>query len=367
MILGLLIGGVVLGAMASGGGGSGAEASGPEPGRPVGDDDPSDDPVLATSSDRPLLPASDYAVGWAGLTAEEQLLVELANYARLNPQREAARLADDLAPGASMTPVEALAVVRALSTSARDHSQDMDDRAFFAHTNPDGLSPGDRAFADGHPSRYVSENIGYIASRSAPDAQARAEAHHAELWASDSHQTNLLSDAWSEIGMGYDYGDHNGFPHATFATQTFSDTGKTYLTGAVFEDADGDRFYDVGEGQGGVRITAWNDDGAHGTATWAAGGYTLALPRGTYKVAFEGAALDGIYETEVTIGDENVKLDLIEDASGRTVATLSAVPEAAPEIDGAALMAALALDMPVLDESLLADEDDPGLPVDLMV
>ena len=275
----------------------------------------------------PDLPDSAYDIGWSGLTEEEQLMVELINRARLDPDGELDRQSEGFAAGVTTDAKQALAVVQTLSDASRDHSQDMDDRDFFSHTNPDGDGPGDRAIEAGHGSRYVGENIGWIGStRTSFDAQARVEAHHDNLWNSDGHQQNFMSDNWSEIGVGYDYGDHLGYEGTTFVTEMFGDRGETYLTGVVIEDADGDDFYDIGEGQGGVRITAYDGEAAYATATWDAGGYTLALPPGTYQVVFEGGELDAPYQTEVTIGTENVKLDVI-DEGGAVMATLSATAE----------------------------------------
>ena len=279
----------------------------------------------------PDLPPSAYDIGWAGLTAEEQLIVELVNRARLDPLGELGRQDEGFAAGVTTAPKEALAVVQSLSDASDAHSQDMDNRDFFSHTNPDGDSPSDRAIEAGHGSRYVGENIGWVGStRTSFDEQARAEGHHDNLWDSDGHQQNFMSERWSEIGVGYDYGDYLGYAGSTFVTEMFSDRGETYLTGVVIEDEDGDEFYDIGEGQGGVQITAYDGDDAYATATWDSGGYTLALPPGTYRVVFEGGDLDVPYETDVTIGTENVKLDVI-DEGGAVAASLSAgaVPEPA--------------------------------------
>ena len=112
-------------------------------------------------------------------------------------------------------------------------------------------------------------------------------------------------------------------PESIIAALDHLPVKRTYLTGVVIDDEDGDEFYDMGEGQGGVHITAFDGETAYATATWAAGGYTLALPPGTYRVVFEGGELDQPYETEVTIGNENVKLDVIEE-SGGVVASLNA-------------------------------------------
>lgn len=306
----------------------------------------------STGSAVPDLPDSAYDIGWAGLTAEEQLIVELVNRARLDPSGELGRQDEGFAAGVTTTPKEALAVVQSLSDASRAHSEDMDNRDFFAHRNLDGESPSDRAIEEGHGSRFVGENIGWVGStRTSFDEQARAEGHHDNLWDSDGHQQNFMSDNWSEIGIGYDYGSYLGYDGSTFVTEMFGDRGETYLTGVVIEDADNDEFYDIGEGQGGVKITAYDGDDAYATATWDSGGYSLALPPGTYRVVFEGGDLDVPYETDVTIGNENVKLDVI-DEGGSVAASLSA-----SAAEGT-------LPVPILEqnsnETLAMIEDDEG-------
>lgn len=322
---------------------------------PVMDETPSDMPDLANSA---------YDIGWEGLSAEEQLIVELVNRARMDPGAEVDRLNEGLAAGISSSPVEALAVVPTLSDAAEAHSEDMDNQNYFSHTGLDGDRPWDRAEEAGHENSFVGENIGWVGStRTTFDEQARAEGHHENLWESDGHQQNLMSGNWDEIGVGYDYGSYqpntNGttYEGSTFVTELFGNTGETYLTGVVIEDQDGDEFYDMGEGQGDVRITAYNDDAAFATSTWDSGGYTLALPAGTYKVVFEGGDLDAPYETEVTIGNENVKLDVL-DQGGDAVITLSAGPDA-PEADiMETLMMGPADDAMPIDEDVLDEEPE---------
>ncbi|MCV6595417.1 MAG: CAP domain-containing protein [Silicimonas sp.] len=335
----LLFGGlaVAVGSSSGGddaGGTTGGAPAAPEPPTP-GDTSDEEAPPTApeetpaapggTAPETPQLPDSAYDIGWNGLSAEEQMIVELVNRARMDPLAEVDRLNEALAAGISNSPVQPLAVTAPLSAAARDHSEDMDNRDFFSHTNPDGESPGDRAIEAGNGSRFVGENIGWIGSSAPPDAQTRAEAHHENLWDSDGHQVNMMRGNWSEIGLGYDYGDYRGLDHSTFATELFGDQNQTFLTGVVIEDDDGDDFYDIGEGQGDVRITAFNGDDVYATATWASGGYALALPAGTYRVVFEGGDLDQPYETDVTIGGENVKLDVI-DPGGAVLAALNVAP-----------------------------------------
>jgi len=311
----------------------------PEPAPPQATPTPApepESPIIADAPTAPDLPASAYALDWGGLTAEEQLIVELVNRARMDPTGEIGRQdGEGFAEGVTAAPKEALAVVSTLTQAARDHSEDMDNRDYFAHTNLDGESPADRAVEAGHSTRFVGENLGWVGStRTTFDQQDRAEFHHAGLWESDGHQQNLMSDRWSEIGVGYDYGDYRGYTGSTFVTEKFSDTGKTYLTGVVIEDDDGDDFYDMGEGQGGVRITAEGSDGTlYATSTWDAGGYTLELPPGTYTVTFEGGDMDMPYQTTVTIGDENVKLDVTDPGSGAQLALSSAPEEDSVESD----------------------------------
>lgn len=314
--------------------------------------------VVETPSDMPDLADSAYNIGWDGLSAEEQLIVELVNRARMDPGAEVDRLNEGLAAGISSSPVEALAVVPTLSDAAEAHSEDMDNQNYFSHTGLDGDRPWDRAEEAGHENSYVGENIGWVGStRTTFDEQARAEGHHENLWESDGHQQNLMSGNWDEIGLGYDYGSYQGYDGSTFVTELFSNTGKTYLTGVVIEDEDGDAFYDIGEGQGDVRITAYNDEASYATSTWDSGGYTLALPAGTYNVVFEGGDLDAPYETEVTIGNENVKLDVL-DQGGDAVITLSAGPQAAEADIMETLMMGPADDVMPFDEDILDEEPE---------
>ena len=328
ILLLLLLGGLTAAGAAASSGSSAGAAVDPDPSSGSG---PVPDPTSpdtssggsGTTGGMPVLANSAYDIGWAGLSEEEQLIVELVNRARMDPASEVNRLSEPLASGISSSPVEALAVVKTLSDASDTHSQDMDDRDFFSHTDPDGGLPWDRAEDAGHENTYVGENIGWIGSTSTSfDLQDRAEAHHSNLWHSDGHQANLMSGSWDQIGVGYDYGDYRGYDGSTFVTEMFGNTGDTYLTGVVIEDADGDSFYDMGEGQGGVKITAWDGTNAYATATWDSGGYTLELPAGTYTVRFEGGDLDAPYETQVTIGTENVKLDVL-DAGGSAAASVS--------------------------------------------
>ena len=268
--------------------------------------------------DMPSLSADEYLISPDHPDAYEQMMIELINRARMDPLAEAARQGTSLGEGVSADPSQPLAVDPALDRAASLHSFNMIDRDFFAHNDPDtGTSPFDRMRAEGYNYSSAGENIGIIWSFSDPFTQSRIESHHNNLWNSLGHRVNLMRDRYSEVGIGYFTGSYtlNGttYPGTSVITQNFGDRGRVFLTGVVIDDLDGDEFYDVGEGQGDVRITVYNDTVALGTSTWDAGGYSIQLQPGTFTVVFEGGDLDGHYVTTVTIADENVKLDVIED------------------------------------------------------
>ncbi len=78
---------------------------------------------------------------------------------------------------------------------AEAHSQDMSDRDFFSHINPDGLGPGERLTNAGYNWGGGGELIG--AGYSTPQATLDA-------WkGSPSHDSMMLSLCPTEIGVGY--------------------------------------------------------------------------------------------------------------------------------------------------------------------
>ena len=77
---------------------------------------------------------------------------------------------------------------------AEAHSQDMEDRDFFSHTNPDGESPGARLTEAGITYTAWGENIawGYSTGSSVLSA-----------WlASDGHRANIENSLYTQHGVG---------------------------------------------------------------------------------------------------------------------------------------------------------------------
>lgn len=95
-----------------------------------------------------------------------------------------------------------------LARSARKHSQDMVDRSFFSHTNPDGESPFDRMREAGISYRAAAENI----AAGQPDAASVLDS-----WMnSPGHKQNILGN-YRYLGVGVAFGGD----HRVYYTQNF--------------------------------------------------------------------------------------------------------------------------------------------------
>ena len=96
-----------------------------------------------------------------------------------------------------------------LAETARAHSQDMIDRDFFDHYNPDGKSPFDRMRDNGLSFSMAAENIA---------AGQRTPEEVVESWMnSEGHRANILGDC-KELGVGLALGGHYGY----YWTQCFA-------------------------------------------------------------------------------------------------------------------------------------------------
>ena len=96
-----------------------------------------------------------------------------------------------------------------LAETARAHSQDMIDRNFFDHTNPDGKSPFDRMRDNGLSYSMAAENI--AAGYPSPEEVV-------EGWMnSDGHRANILGGC-EELGVGLALGGSYGY----YWTQCFA-------------------------------------------------------------------------------------------------------------------------------------------------
>ena len=279
-------------------------------------------------------------------TAQEQLLVEMINRGRSDPAAEATRYGislnegvepeDLILPGAK----QPVAVNLNLTYAAKEHSFWLVDNDTFSHTGAGGSTPHSRMSAAGYgfTGSYASgENIAYRGSTKSIDATAMTAQIHQDLFVDKGytgrgHRLNLMNGDFREIGTGVYQGVFTSGTtsfNAVMATEDFAKSGtNVFLTGVAYTDGIvNDDFYTVGEGVGAYTITAVraSDNATFTTTTWTSGGYTLALPPGTYTVTgANGNTLGGpITHQSVVIGTENVKRDFRPDMVTAPFATLT--------------------------------------------
>jgi uncharacterized protein YkwD len=127
--------------------------------------------------------------------------IEQAIFTRVNQERAAAGL-------------PALQYNDTMENYARIKSQDMGDRGYFDHRNPEGQLITAKMQADGVSYRSWGENIAYISGRSGNAALAQ---QFMDNWMNSSgHRANILSSNFSSIGIGvYKIGN------TYYATQEF--------------------------------------------------------------------------------------------------------------------------------------------------
>lgn len=250
----------------------------------------------------------------------EQYMLELINRARLDPEAEAGRqgidLNEGLAPGTlDGSAKQPLAMNATIIDAARDHSQWMLDTDTFSHTGAGGSNAMERMEDAGYSftAPYAwGENISRRGTTGSIDFLAFWESAHDGLFKSSGHRENILNEGFREIGVGGRDGTFvsGGTAFNTLmVTQNFGRSGAPFfVTGTAFSDGDGDRFYDVGEGTGGIAVSV---AGGGSTATWASGGYAIAVSPGTYNVTFSGGPFATAKTQQVTVGSANVKLDPI--------------------------------------------------------
>ncbi len=260
------------------------------------------------------------------LTAAEQYLLELINRTRLDPVGEAARSGVDLNAGLAPNQLgtqtrQVLAANSLLENAAIAHSQWMLSTDIFSHTGSGGSSPGTRATAAGYTWSTVGENIAVQGSTGAIDLVAAIGQQHKALFISAGHRVNLLFDSFKEVGIAQEQGiftqSGNNY-NASMVTELFGTSGsKTFLTGVQYRDTDGDNFYSVGEGRGGVSF------GAQGlsTVSEANGGYALGLTASN-AVNVTGMIGKGAYSITLDMSLGNVKLDL---RNGNTFVTSGSI------------------------------------------
>ncbi len=280
------------------------------------------------------------------LTSAEQLMLEMINRARMDPDAEAARIAqthpgftlNEALPAGTISsaPKQVLAGSNNLTAVAESHDAAMLNSHVLDYNNSQilKLSPHDNA-GDGLASTRLA-NAGFPTFREnvawqgiGGDTLATAIQKDEDGLFFDSydsgrgHRLAIMDPNMRIVGVGETTGSVNWIDQATgapvtfssvVATEDFSTAANPFLTGAVYNDANGNRFYDLNEGVAGVTAKVTTTAGAliGSDITGSGGGWSVSEPGGTYNVTFTGPgiAAGGVTAT-VEGGSLNAKVDLV--------------------------------------------------------
>ena len=262
----------------------------------------------------------------ADATAREQLILEMINRARMDPEGEAARYGISLNQGLtagtiSSTPKQVLAFNPQLNDAADAHSNWMLNTDTFSHTGVNGSSPGQRMTSAGYQftgSWTWGENIAWSGSTGSFSGDANAATHHKNLFLSAGHRTNILNDNFREVGIGSITGSFKSGTttyNALMTTENFAKSGSNiFVTGVTYNDTDNDDFYSIGEGLGSRTVTLLQNGSSVATTTSAAaGGFSLGTTvTGPVEVRFSGGGLAATMGVSVSLAGKNVKVDLVD-------------------------------------------------------
>jgi Ca2+-binding RTX toxin-like protein len=257
-------------------------------------------------------------------SASEQYMLELINRARFNPLGEANLFNIDLNDGLpgntiSSDSKQPLAFNSYLIDAARSHSQWMLDNDIFSHTGVNGSTSSQRMTNAGYQftgSWTSGENVGYTGTTGTLNVNNAVAEVNEGLFRSSGHRKNILNNSFREIGLATLTGDFEGY-NSLMVTENFAKSGSNvFLTGVTYNDlVSEDEFYTIGEGLAEIQITAvrQSDNTSYSTLSMMAGGYQMALLAGTYDVSFSVNNQTIGNSTQITIGSENIKLDLNTD------------------------------------------------------
>lgn len=252
-------------------------------------------------------------------TSEETLIVELMNRFRANPSAEAELIAP---PGKSgggvdwkmfreemkqLKPMPPVVFNLDLLDAARKHSYYMIHNG-LTHDEVAGkvgfygASPGDRIKASGFKGAGWAENA-FAGSGGSLDSHngflVDAGAGPGGMQPERGHRKNMIA-AFREVGPG---GVTTG--RGLSVTHDFGSRDLRMAGGVVFIDANGNNFYDLGEGLGQVTISS--SDGAAIT-TWKSGAYELDL-KGQREVTLTASLGGEKFSKTFPSGKDNVKFD----------------------------------------------------------
>jgi Ca2+-binding RTX toxin-like protein len=277
----------------------------------------------------------------ANMTANEQLLLELTNRARMDPAGEAARYGislnkELLAGSISTTPKQVLAGNDRIAFAADAHSAWMLANDIFNHEEP---LRSKSFYGTNHITRMQhagysftgawanGENISWMGASGRFDTSAAIYDQHRTLFLSSHHRLNILNELYREAGIGQQVGvfSYNGASYnASMITEDFAKSGTAvFITGVVYDDIiHNNNFFDVGEERIRIGVSAAR---ATSDTTGLGGGYELAFAAAGSKTVSFNIPTTGVVSVAVNLPTHNVKVDVVNGHEIWTNATVKAL------------------------------------------
>ncbi len=254
------------------------------------------------------------------ITPTEQWMIYEVNRARWNPNAYAA--AAGVTPAAAVVPQPPLAVNASLFGSTGFKAQQTVEHLSNFQTDPtkpwyhcsnatgSWVCPNRVAAQYGYqlPSWWTL-NANYIEVYWASNGNGYPGGVSGFM-GSASHVGAVFQWANTEIGAGhFDACSPSPTVACNFLFMHIATTSpvRNFITGVVFADSNGNGLMDVGEGLGGVTVTA---NGAS-TTTNPGGGYSIQATPGNYTVTASGGGFGTAASATTTVGSYNVGVDFI--------------------------------------------------------
>jgi len=300
-----------------------------------------------------------YSIG--NPTDEEQLFVEYINRARADAEAEAQRLRntddpdvlssydfykvnlDQMVTQFATLPrtLPPLSINAKLASAARLHSQDMFNNAFQGHFSSSSPIPpnqpsddsGSRIDHQGYDYSAVAENV-YSYADSVRHAHTAFEVDWGNgsygMQSPPGHRENIHDTDMRELGVGVVLGTNSTNGNQVGPVVITQDFGtqqneSPFITGVAYFDLNGNSFYDVGEGIGGVRVSVIGS--SYYAETAASGGFSVPVTDDdTYQVTFSGLGFAPPASQAAVSDGENAKLDFTPTYSAATVSGTTTPP-----------------------------------------
>ncbi|MBL4845401.1 MAG: IPT/TIG domain-containing protein [Planctomycetes bacterium] len=253
-------------------------------------------------------------------TPEEHELLELINRARRDPPAEGVRLGLDFSQIAARPPLTHDGLLGGAATA---HTLDMATRAFYGHTNPNGVGPVGRVLDAGYAlhSRYGTnrasntiENVGAASGNLLDTPQKVHDAFMIDAGVNPPKHRELILGIGNfkgrrQAGFGYRVKAPTTFIYDTFVTEDLAASSRDLplVLGTAFVDTTNDGLARAGEGVAGIVVTLTHRSGfSLTTTTNAVGAFGFEVySKGAWTVTLDGK------QAQIVIAADNVKVDLV--------------------------------------------------------